>query len=205
VVTGGDWLDAASPAHTTLLGGAGFDYMARWITAGETGVIDGGADDDQLELLGQVWLDRDPSGALDAETSTAVITAGDDTHTTAFSSVDYFTLWGTPWTFRGTEADDFVQILDDRLDAQGMGGDDYLLGGDQADVLDGGEGADQGWGGRGQNTCIDTEAGDCSGYPWDSTTTRARVARLPTTSPARVAPHKLVSRWLNHQTPFVAH
>ena len=41
--------------------------MTRWITAGDTGVIDGGADDDQLELLGQLWLDRDPSAALDAE------------------------------------------------------------------------------------------------------------------------------------------
>ena len=196
---GADWLAAAGPAPTTLLGGAGFDYMERWITAGETGVIDGGADADHLELVNQLWFDRDPSPTLDAEAGTAVVTAGADTHTTAFTSVDSFTLWGSPWTFSGTEARDFVQVLDGRLDAQGLGGDDYLVGAQRHDVLDGGDGTDTVWGGKGQNTCLNAESGSCTGYPWDAGSMRARGIVSSPPGLSTTPPHRLVSRWTNHE------
>ena len=195
---GPDWLVALSPASSTVLGGAGYDLLWRTITTGQTGVLDGGEGKDQLELTTQLWPDRDPTAALDAGAATAVVTAGDDTHTTAFTSIDSFILWGSPWTFLGTDADDFVQVLSHRLQAQGMGGDDFLVGNDRADVLDGGDGTDEAWGGGGRNTCVDIEAGDCDGYPWDSVTTRAPVAGPRAMSPARVAPRTVVARWLNH-------
>ena len=194
---GADWLVAMSPATSTVRGGAGFDLLWRTITTGETGVLDGGDGKDQLELTTQLWSDRDPTAVLDAAAATAVVSAGDDAHTTAFAGIDYFTLWGSPWTFLGTEADDHVQVLGHRLHAQGLGGDDFLLGGGRADVLDGGEGTDEAWGGGGRNTCLDTEAGDCDAYPWDSVATRAFVAGPRTTAPERVGPQRIVARWLN--------
>lgn len=179
------------------------DYLSRSIRSGETGLIDGGAGENQLEVTPQLWFDRDPSATLDAEAGTAVVSAGDDTHTSSFTNIDWFTLWAVPWTFRGSGADDFVQVLGARMEAQGLGGDDYLLGGARSDVLDGGEGTDNGWGGPGQNTCLDTEVGDCSGYPWDEAPGGARVLGRDASSPAHLAPRRLVSRWLTHRTPVV--
>jgi Ca2+-binding RTX toxin-like protein len=191
---GQDWLEAGSRRPATMLGGAGFDYLSRPITAGETGVIDGGGGPDQLELGLQLWFDRDPTAALDAAAGTAVVTAGDDHHTTAFTSIDSFTLWGGPWTFLGRGADDFAQVLDGRIEAYGLGGDDYFIGAERADLLDGGEGTDAAWGGPGTNTCVDTEVGDCDRYPWDSDAV-ARVVLGPAITPAHDAPQRVMSRW----------
>lgn len=196
---GADFLIAASPATTTLLGGPGDDYMSRPITSGETGVIDGGPDHNQLELDPQLWLESDLSAALDAETGTAVVTAEEKTHTTTFVNVRAFTLWGVPWTFRGTEGEDFVQVLFGRLDAQGLGGDDFMIGAESNDVLDGGDGTDAVWGGEGRNTCVNAETGSCTGYPWDATSPHTRQTTSARTGLSATPPHRLVSRWINGQ------
>ena len=195
---GRDWLIAASPAATTLLGGAGFDYLSRQIRPGATGVIDGGPGDNQLELDPQLWFDARRTAALDAATGTAVVTAGERTHTTTFSNVGAFTLWGARWAFRGTEGDDFVQVLEGRLDAQAFGGDDFMIGGERRDVLDGGDGTDAAWGGGGQNTCLNTETGSCTGYPWEETDRRSSLAAGGWTGLAADVPDRLVSRWMSH-------
>lgn len=201
---GADYLIAGSPAPTTLLGGEGFDYMSRPITSGEMGVIDGGPGGNQLELEPQLWFGDNLSGEVDAEAGTAVLTADDGTHTTIFANVGAFTLWGIPWTFRGTEGDDFVQILLGRLDAQGLGGDDYMIGAERNDVLDGGDGTDALWGGEGHNTCLNGETGSCTGYPWDTTATRARVATHRQAPFSGTSPRRLLWRWMNHQAPLPA-
>jgi Ca2+-binding RTX toxin-like protein len=188
-------LIAASPAATTLLGGAGFDYMSRQITPGPTGVIDGGPGENQLELDPQLWIDTRRSAALDAATGTAVVTAGERTQTTTFSNVGAFTLWGAKWAFRGTEADDFVQVLDGRLDAQAFGGDDFMIGAQRRDVLDGGDGTDEAWGGKGRNTCLNTETGSCTGYPWEQADRRISVAAGGWTGVDADTLGRLVSRW----------
>ena len=196
---GHDFLIAWSHAPTTLLGGAGSDYLSRPITPGETGVIDGGPGENQLELTPQLWFAGDPSAAVDrpAAGTSAVVTAGDKTQTTTFTGMTAFTLWGGPWTFAGSEGDDFVQVVSGRLQAQGLGGDDYLVGAERNDVLDGGDGTDTAWGGEGRNTCLATEAGSCSGYPWDDTTTRARIVTGDhPRQPEAASPHRLVQRWL---------
>jgi hypothetical protein len=82
-----------------------------------------------------------------------------------FSNIDAFILDDADWTFRGTEEDDFVQVLWGALDAQTFGGDDTMFGEDRDDTLDGGDGTDTAWGAGGHNTCIDTEDGDCDGQP----------------------------------------
>lgn len=195
---GHDFLIAWSHITTTLLGGAGSDYLSRPITPGETGVIDGGPGENQLELTPQLWFADAPSATLDAAAGTSVVTAGDKTQTTTFTGITAFTLWDGPWTFAGSEGDDFVQVLWGRLQAQGLGGDDYLLGGERNDVLDGGDGTDTAWGGEGHNTCLATEAGSCSGYPWDGTTTRARIVTGDhPQQPDAASPHRLVQRWLS--------
>lgn len=192
---GADFLIAASPAVSALLGGPGGDYMSRTITTGETGVIDGGPDENQLELLPQLWFGSD-RGVLDAEAGSVVVTGEDGSHTTTFANVGAYTLWDVPWTFHGTQGDDFVQVLLGRLDAQGLGGDDYMIGAEGKDVLDGGEGTDTAWGGEGQNTCLNTESGSCTGYPWEAQATRARGAP---TGLSTIPPHSLLSRWINDQ------
>lgn len=201
-VGGGDGADlvvAAGRETSTLSGGAGDDYLARSLGEDETGVIDGGPGNDQLELAPQLWWDRDPSAALDAEAGTAVVTAGSDTRTTTFTGVRYFTLWGLDWTFRGSAGDDFVQVLEGALDAEGLGGDDYLIGSEYDDVLDGGEGTDTAWGGEGRNTCVAVEAGRCSGYPWDTGQARARVIAHDSRLLVDTAPRLLVTRWLEQR------
>ena len=198
---GRDVLVAASPAPATLLGGGGGDYLWRWVTAGETGTIDGGPGANQLELLPQLWFVESPAGTLDAQAGTAVITTSDKSQTTAFSNIDAFTIEEIPWTFLGTEGDDFVQVLSARLDAQGLGGDDFFIGGEYADTLDGGDGSDEAWGGEGHNTCVDTEAGDCDGYPWDVEAVGSSGRRAVRAVAPAATPHRLVTRWLNGRLP----
>ena len=203
---GADFLIAASPGSTTLLGGAGFDYLWRQIRPGATGVIDGGPGGNQLELDPQLWFDGPRSAALDAATGTAVVTAGEKTHTTTFSNVRSFTLSGvsgTKWSFRGTDGDDFVQVLFNRLDAQTFGGDDSMIGAERNDVLDGGDGTDEAWGGEGQNTCLNTETGSCTGYPWRPTATRAFVVAGGWTGLDADARGRLVSRWMSRASDSV--
>ncbi len=171
---GHDFMIAASPGTTTLLGGPGGDYMSRTVTPGETGMIDGGADGNQLELFPQLWFNGE-RGVLDAEAGTAVVSGEDGSQTTTFTNVSAYTLWHLPWTFHGTQGDDFVQMLQGRLHAQALGGDDFLIGGEFNDVLDGGDGDDEVWGGEGRNTCLNAEAGNCDGYPWDAPAARSKA------------------------------
>lgn len=195
---GDDFLIAASPAVSTLLGGPGNDYMSRTITSGETGVIDGGPDENQLELVPQLRFGSDRA-VLDAEAGTVVVTGEDGSHTTTFANAAAYTLWDVPWTFHGSQGDDFVQVLRGRLNAQGLGGDDYMIGAEGNDVLDGGEGTDAAWGGEGQNTCLNIESGSCTGYPWEAQATRARRAAGAPTGLSTIPPHSLLSRWINDQ------
>lgn len=195
---GPDFLIAGSPAPTTLLGGAGFDFLSRQIKLGPTGVIDGGPGGNQLELDPQLWFDTPRTATLDAATGTAVVAKAERTHTTTFTNIHAFTLWGTEWTFQGTDGDDFVQILDGRLDAQTLGGDDTMIGAERNDALDGGDGTDTAWGGEGHNTCLNTEAGSCSGYPWRSSEARRMVAPSPWARLGASPIAKLVSLWMSH-------
>jgi Ca2+-binding RTX toxin-like protein len=198
---GRDLIFAGSRRPTTVLGGPRFDFVSRVITAGETGVIDGGTGDDHLELDPQLWFGRDPVSTLDVPAGTVVTTAGEDSQTTQFSGISSYTVWDGPWVFRGSETDDFVQVLLGRLEAHGLGGDDRLIGAGRADLLDGGDGADEVWGGRGDNTCLDAEAGDCYGLPWDTAGARVVAPGATSTSPSRLDPHALVARWYEGRGP----
>ncbi|MGB0099523.1 MAG: calcium-binding protein [Nocardioides sp.] len=161
---GADWIVAASWSPSTVIGGPGNDYVSRWLTAGEVGTVDGGPGRNQLEIDVQIWPGESNVRAdLDRGSQTATIRAGERTQTMAFADFDAFTLWGGDWTFTGTEEDDFVQVLQGRLEAHGLGGDDWLMGDRRNDLLDGGDGTDTAWGGAGRNTCIDVEKGDCNG------------------------------------------
>jgi Ca2+-binding RTX toxin-like protein len=195
---GADWLIAGGRAPVRLLGGRGFDFMARTITERESGVIDGGQGGNQLELDPQLYFDGPRRSVLDAAAGTAVVTSGEQSHTTTFDNVRAFTVWSGRWTFRGSERNDFVQVVSGRLDAQGLGGDDYLLGEQRDDVLDGGDGSDTAWGGRGDNTCIDVESGSCTAYPWDRGQARTPFVLHRGTQVRDISPDRLVARWMVH-------
>lgn len=202
-LTGGpgfDWIMAGSSRPTTIDAGPSFDYVERQVRKGDPGSIDGGPDGAQLELDPELWWDGPRLRAdVDATAQTAVFTSGSRTRTVPFRNVTGFTLWGdADWTFRGSEGDDFFQVIDGPVDAQALGGDDTLIGGDRNDVLDGGDGTDEAWGGEGTNTCLNDESGDCQGYPWDqrgASTTPYRV--VPGGHPvARTSPRAFVLRWV---------
>jgi len=171
-LTGGDGRDfliAASTRSATVLGGESYDYVMRQFTPGDMGVIDGGGGHNQLELDPLFDGTSRPDIDVDRGAGTAVARSGDTTTTGSFSNIDYFTLFGwARWSFLGTGARDFVQVLDGPMHAQTLGGDDTMIGGSKADTLDGGDGTDEAWGGEGSNTCLNDEGGDCNGYPWDS-------------------------------------
>lgn len=169
-LTGGEGFDfmiAASPMPATVLGGGDFDFLMRQFTPGDIGVIDGGAGANQLELDALFDGTNAPDIDVDRGAGTAIARSGDTTTTASFSNIDYFTLFGwAHWSFLGTDARDFVQVLGGPMDAQTLGGDDDMIGGSRADTLDGGDGTDNAWGGEGSNTCLNDEGGDCNGYPW---------------------------------------
>ena len=56
-------------------------------------------------------------------------------------------------------------MIDGSLNASTAGGDDFLSATSVDDTLDGGDGTDTAWGGEGTNTCLNTEKGNCNGYP----------------------------------------
>lgn len=175
---GRDWLIAGSRWPTTMLGGDGFDVLSRQIRSGPTGPIDGGAGGNQLELDPQLWFDGPRLEiAVDRATQTAVLRSGEREQTVEFADVAAFTLWGDArWSFTGTDEDDFLQVLDGSVEAHTLGGDDQMIGGERADLLDGGDGVDAAWGGGGHNTCLDTEEGDCDAYPWSDSARRGAPA-----------------------------
>ncbi|GAA4714833.1 calcium-binding protein [Nocardioides conyzicola] len=167
---GFDMIIAGSPHPTTVLGGPSFDLIDRSVWGGPVGTIDGGPGSAQLELEPQVFDDEDNGavGVLDRGAGTARLTWGSRERVVEFAGIRAFTLWGGQrWTFLGTDADDFVQVLEAPLSAQTLGGDDTILGGDRNDTLDAGDGTDSVWGGGGHNECLHAEKGDCDGYPWD--------------------------------------
>jgi len=179
-LTGGDGFDfmiAASAKPATVHGGRGSDFVIRQLTEGRTGVLDGGTGGNQLELDTAFADDPEPLTTVDRATGTAVAQSGTTSTTASFENFNGFTLWGSgSWTYLGTDALDFVQVLDGPMEAHTAGGDDVMIGGAADDTLDGGAGSDQAWGGEGTNTCLNDERGNCNGYPWD---TAALARTLP--------------------------
>ena len=177
---GGDFIIAVSQRSATVDGGQGSDYVMRQFVPGTSDVLDGGAGRNQLDLL-PLFDDDNPVISVDRAAGTAVAQDGSTSTTAAFSNFGAFTLDGRArWDYVGTDERDFLQVMSGKLVATTLGGDDFMLGDRRDDTLDGGDGTDEAWGGKGSNTCLNDERGKCDGYPWTGTAA-ARV--LPTGRP----------------------
>ena len=184
-VDGGDGLDrimAFNPGTGDVVAGGGADYVSVWVGDRQGITVDGGAGRDTLEILA---LDEDSNEFFDASLDRPVGTATVDGRlAVSFGDVDVFRLLGARWTYVGTDEADDVRVEFGSLEAQGLGGDDTLVGDNADDVLDGGPGTDTAWGGGGDNTCIDVEAGNCRRYPPEE---RAAARRTTTPLPGVLA------------------
>lgn len=178
---GRDFIIAVSRRSATVDGGQGPDYVSRLFLPGTTDVLDGGTGRNGLDLM-PIFEADNPTISVDRAAGTAVAQDGSAATTAAFSGFEAFALDGRArWSYTGTDEADSVQVMFGRLDATTLGGDDFMLGDRRDDTLDGGDGTDEAWGGKGTNTCLNDETGSCDGYPWG----RPATARLlPTGRPA---------------------
>lgn len=191
---GRDELVAASSRPATVRGGDGSDFVWRWFTPGEAGVLDGGAGRNQLELMAQ-FPSGDTTVAVDRAAGTAVARYDAATATASFAGFGAFILEGGPaWTYRGTDDDDFLQVLDGRVRATTLGGDDVVLGDSWNDRIDGGADIDTAFGAEGNNTGRNVERGDCQGRVSQLRSAPARAHRAVVASlPADL--RRLVERY----------
>jgi len=163
---GRDLLGVFSAAGSTVHGGRGPDVVVSTLTSQSGDVLDGGPGRNGLELLSLLSPDQHAAIGVDRTSGTAVAQAGTTTTKVAFSGFGAFGLLGAgAWSFQGTDEADEVQVIEGSLHASTAGGDDFLDGDKRDDTLDGGLGTDTAFGGGGTNTCLDTEKGNCDGYP----------------------------------------
>ena len=151
----------ASVGGADLLGGPGEDRVALVVQREDHGaVVDGGGGVNALRFESRVREDGKlvaAGGVLDLRRGQLVVAAQTPVvlQVSGFNRVD---LPSGEWTFLGTDAAEEVAALGTGpVDLHGAGGDDVLFGSPQGDRLDGGEGADSAWPGRGVDTCVSIE------------------------------------------------
>jgi len=174
---GPDLVIAVSRRSATVDGGRGADFVMRQFVDGTSDVLDGGTGHNGLDLMPLLEA-ANPTISVDRAAGTAVAQGGATATTASFSGFSSFNLDGRArWDYTGTDQTDSVQVISGKLDATTLGGDDFMLGDRRDDTLDGGDGTDVAWGGRGSNTCLNDEAGRCDAYPWERPAT---AQMLPT-------------------------
>jgi len=151
----------ASFGAADLYGGRGQDRVALVVQRVDQGaVVDGGGAGNALRFESQVREDGEllpAGGILDLSAGQLVVTAPQPVvlQVRDFTSVD---LPSGTWTVVGTDAAEVVAAMGTGpVDLRGGGGDDVLFGSPQGDRLDGGDGADSAWPGRGTDTCLSVE------------------------------------------------
>lgn len=154
---GADFALTASDQPVTVQGGSGGDQLNATVNQVDGLVLDGGTGNNSvvLDATGvdhELSLDR-RQGTLTAETLEAVVRR--------FTSYDLN--GGSAWTYRGANLPDRVVALSSAGPVQlfTFGGDDELWGSAFDDLLDGGDGTDEGHPGGGTDTCVSIEVGVC--------------------------------------------
>ena len=161
---GDDFLEAYSPAPTSVVAGRGDDYVAENLVDTSGAQTLGGAGADTVSLYGRLLEGRSPRAEMTVDlrsrsTSAAVVPPA----TGRIAGYEQHRLIGNlSWVFHGTTAADRVwAITGGPLHAWTYAGNDSVTGTDRPDVVYAGDGTDVVWGRGGADTCRGAERGTC--------------------------------------------
>ncbi|MGZ6753540.1 MAG: calcium-binding protein [Nocardioides sp.] len=157
--SGADHVMIRGAAPTTLDAGPGRDFVEQSYGEQDGMVTRGGGGRDYLVLVAQL-REHDGPRQVTVDLRDGTVSGG------GAGTVDgweFHRLDGdVSWRFFGTDAQDKVWAASGGpLWAETYGGDDLIIGSDQADHLDGGAGHDRVLGGLGDDTCLHAEVGRC--------------------------------------------
>jgi Ca2+-binding RTX toxin-like protein len=161
---GEDFVEAYSPAPTTVLAGPGDDYVAQNLLGDSGAQTYGGAGTDVVSLYGKLLEGRSPRVEVTVDlrsgtTSADVVLAGSG----QIGGYEQHRLIGNvAWVFHGTPAADRVwAITGGPLRAWTYAGNDSVTATDRADFVNAGLDTDVVWGRDGADTCRSAERGTC--------------------------------------------
>ena len=159
-----DFIEAYSPAPTTVLAGAGDDYVAQDLVDTSGAQTDGGTGSDVVALYGTRLEGRSPrvEVTLDLRSGTTSAAVG-SAATGRIGGYEQHRLIGNlAWVFHGsTVADRVWAITGGPLRAWTYAGNDTVTATDRVDFVDAGPGTDVVWGRGGADTCRSAERGTC--------------------------------------------
>jgi Ca2+-binding RTX toxin-like protein len=161
---GDDFLEAYSPAPTSVLAGAGDDYVAQDLVDTPGAQTSGGTDADVVSLYGKLLEDRSPRVEVTVDlragsTSADVVPPA----TGRIGGYEEHRLIGNlAWVFHGTTAADrALALTGGPLRAWTYAGNDSVTATDRPDFVNAGVGTDVVWGRGGADTCRNAERGTC--------------------------------------------
>ena len=161
---GDDFLEAYSPAPTTVLAGPGNDYVAQHLVDAAGAQTYGGTGADLVSLYGKRLEGRSPRVEVTLDLRTGSTSADvAPVATGRIGGYEQHRLIGNlAWVFHGTTAADRVwAITGGPLRAWTYAGNDSVTATDRADFVDAGMGTDVVWGRGGADTCRGAERGKC--------------------------------------------
>jgi Ca2+-binding RTX toxin-like protein len=161
---GDDFLEAYSPAPTSVLAGAGDDYVAQDLVDTPGAQTSGGTGTDVVSLYGKPLEDRSPPVEVTVDlragsTSADVVPPA----TGRIGGYEQHRLIGNlAWVFHGTTLADRVwAITGGPLRGWTYAGNDWVTATDRPDFVNAGVGTDVVWGRGGADTCRNAERGTC--------------------------------------------
>ena len=156
----GDAFVVTSTEPTTVQGGAGPDAVDQVIATSRGNVTDGGPGTDTITFLAPPVEDGAPVATYTIDLRSGSTAVGDVTGTIA-GYEEHRLMGRMHWRFFGTSGPDRVWALSGGpLRAQTFDGDDWMIGSEKVDRLDGGPGEDQADGRGGPDTCIAIATGN---------------------------------------------
>ncbi len=159
-----DFIEAYSPAPTTVLAGAGDDYVAHDLVDSPGAQTNGGTGTDLVALYGTRLEGRSPrvEVTLDLRSGTTSADIG-SAATGRIGGYEQHRLIGNlAWVFHGSTVVDRVwAITGGPLRAWTYAGNDTVTATDRVDFVDAGPGTDVVWGRGGADTCRSAERGTC--------------------------------------------
>jgi Ca2+-binding RTX toxin-like protein len=161
---GADFVEAFSDQPTVVTLGLGDDYVGQLITPGRGAAASGGVGEDLIALYARLLGGQTPASRVTVDQrSGATYASGPVEASGTVTGFERHRLIGpVRWRYLGSDASDRVwAITGGPLVARGNDGADDLTGTDLDDLLDGGSGADTGYGRGGNDNCISIERGDC--------------------------------------------
>jgi Ca2+-binding RTX toxin-like protein len=161
---GDDFVEAYSSAPTTVVAGAGDDYVAQHLVDSSGAGTFAGTGVDRVSLYGKPLEGRSPrvQVTLDLRSGTTTADVG-PAATGRIGGYEQHRLIGNlAWEFHGRTVTDRVwAITGGPLRAWTYAGNDTVTATDRVDFVDAGPGTDVVWGRGGADTCRSAERGKC--------------------------------------------